>query len=434
MVGDQAEPNDSALGSSNPVTGGTKKPTRGNTANPTATPDSVASTPAVSSVPIKPKIRVVADNGAAAVVLPMKRDTAAGHAATGHEPAVPDAPASVAASVDSESMKSAEPLNTAVPAEKVLASPAVRRRASALGVALDELEGSGEAGRVLHSDLDHWLSRQSPKPEAGGSKENTANARARAVNTHSSGASDSQVQASGLVASNVVPITGMRRIIAERMQASKRHIPHFSYVEEIRVEELEQLRQMMNSQAPGGEAKLSLLHFVLAALVRVLPDYPQCNAHFDEERQQLVQFDHISPGVAVSTSQGLTVPVIHNANSMNIRQMATEVARLAEGARQQRLSRAELTGGTVTVTSLGPLAGVVTTPVINRPETSIIGPNKMMEKTVLTDGSVRNIRCMNLSSSFDHRVVDGHDAACLIQDVKRLLEYPALLFVPDRSE
>ena len=211
---------------------------------------------------------------------------------------------------------------------------------------------------------------------------------------------------------------------------SARAIPHFSYVEEIDITELESLRKHLNENSSPDQPRLSLLHFVLLGVCRSVLLWPQCNAHFDDDNSELIQYPDVHLGVATMTNAGLVVPVVRHADTLTVWQLASEVQRLADGARNKSLLPDELTGSTITVTSLGRLAGLVTTPIINRPETAIIGPNKMTEKLVLNAGQVTTRQVMNISSSFDHRIVDGQDAALMIQQLKNRLEHPAMLFMP----
>jgi 2-oxoisovalerate dehydrogenase E2 component (dihydrolipoyl transacylase) len=292
--------------------------------------------------------------------------------------------------------EAAKPARTA----KVLASPAVRARAKDLGVALADVVGSGAAGRVLHKDLDSYLAYSKRAPVA---------------------------PAALREGSEDVKIIGIRRKIAERMQESKRHIPHYSYVEEVDVTALEDLR--VNLAEERG-AKLSILPFVLFAIVKALPDFPQVNAHYDDETGTLRQFRPVHAGIATQTDKGLMVPVIFNAEALDLWSMSDAIARVAEAARSGTADRKTLMGSTITLTSLGRLGGIVTTPVINRPEVAIIGINKVVARPVVRNGAVVVRSMMNLSSSFDHRIVDGWVAASFIQRVKTLLEQPARLFMP----
>ncbi len=286
-------------------------------------------------------------------------------------------------------------------ATTVLASPALRRRAKEAGIELSLVHGSGPKGRVLRQDLDAYLAGTQRAP------------------AHAAAVDESVIEQR---------VIGVRRVIAQRMVQSKTEIPHFAYVEEVDVTELESLRRHLN-EAHGR--KLSILPFIATALVRSLAGFPQCNAHFDVERGVLRQFNVVHLGIAAQTPDGLKVPVVRNAQSLSIWDLAARIAEVAEAARSGTAKREELTGSSITITSLGRMGGVVTTPVINYPEVGIIGVNKVLERPMVVDGNVVVRSMMNLSSSFDHRFVDGFDAAALIQNIKGLLEHPASLFLPD---
>ncbi len=293
---------------------------------------------------------------------------------------------------------------TRAPGTKPLASPAVRQRAEEMGISLPFVPGTGPAGRIEHADLDAYIA-------SGGRIANV-----RGGYTQREGVEE-------------IKVIGLRRKIAEKMQESKRHIPHFAYVEEIDMTELENLRAHLNRTRAEGQPKLSLLPFLMRGLVRVLPSWPQINARFDDEAGIVHRHAGVHIGIATQTANGLIVPVVRHAEALDIWQAATEVARLAQLTRDGKASREELTGSTITITSLGALGGVVTTPVINRPEVAIIGPNAIVERPVVREGQIVVRKMMNLSSSFDHRVVDGYDAAEFIQKLKALLEHPATLFM-----
>ena len=290
----------------------------------------------------------------------------------------------------------------AEPAKPVLASPAVRQRAKELGVDLAQVKT--DADRVRHSDLDAFL-------------------------RYGAGQGYHAPQASRARADEQVRVIGMRRRIAENMAASKRHIPHFTYVDECDVTELERVRADLNAHR-GGKPKLTLLPLLIVAICRSLPDFPMLNARYDDEAGVVTRSGRVHLGMATQTDAGLTVPVIRDAQDRNVWQLATEIGRLADAARANKLTSQELGGGTITVTSLGPLGGIATTPVINRPEVAIIGPNKIVERPVFTGrgDEIRRAKLMNLSISCDHRVVDGWDAASYVQALKKLLETPVLLF------
>ncbi|HKX57856.1 MAG TPA: dihydrolipoamide acetyltransferase family protein, partial [Steroidobacteraceae bacterium] len=228
-----------------------------------------------------------------------------------------------------------------------------------------------------------------------------------------------------------IKVIGLRRLIAERMSAAKRNIPHFSYVEEVDVTELEALRQYLISRQPKGTPSLTYLPFLVAALVRVLEKFPQCNAVHDAERNVILRHSAVHVGVATQTPDGLKVPVVKHAEARSLYDVAAEIRRVSEAARSNKATRDELTGSTITVTSLGKLGGIASTPVINAPEVAIVGVNKAVERPVVVDGSIAIRRIMNLSSSFDHRFVDGFDAAAMIQALKEKLEHPATIFIQD---
>ncbi len=286
---------------------------------------------------------------------------------------------------------------------KVLASPAVRQRASELGIDLAEVRPA-EDGRIRHSDLDAFLSY-------GGSK--------------------GFAPAGKAMRDETIKVMGLRRRIAENMAASKRNIPHFSYVEECDVTDLEKLRADLNTNR-GAKPKLTLLPLLIAAICRALPEFPMLNARYDDEANVVQRHGAVHLGMATMTDAGLMVPVIRDAQAKNLWQLAGEIGRLAEAARSGTAKADELSGSTLTITSLGPLGGVATTPVINRPEVAIIGPNRIVERPMFVpDGMggerIEKRKLMNISISADHRVVDGYDAAAFVQAVKKLIETPVLL-------
>lgn len=289
--------------------------------------------------------------------------------------------------------------------DKPLASPAVRQRAVELGVQLQFVQGTGPGGRISHADLDGFVAKGGVvRPAAGGG----------------------YASREGV---DEVKVIGLRRKIAEKMQDAKRRIPHFAYVEEVDMTEIEALRAHMNATKQLAQPKLTLLPFLMRALVKVLPEFPQINARFDDEAGVVHRFHPVHIGIATQTANGLIVPVVKHAEAMDVWQAAAEVARVSGAARDNKATRDELSGSTITITSLGPIGGVVTTPVINHPEVAIIGPNAIIDRPVVRDGVIVVRKMMNLSSSFDHRVVDGYDAALFIQRVKALLEHPALMFI-----
>ena len=291
------------------------------------------------------------------------------------------------------------------PGDKPLASPAVRKRALDAGIELRYVHGSGPAGRILHEDLDAFMSK--PQSSTG-----------QAPNGYAKRTDSQQV-----------PVIGLRRKIAQRMQDAKRRVAHFSYVEEIDVTALEALRQQLNSKHGDSRGKLTLLPFLVRALVVALRDFPQINATYDDEAQVITRHGAVHVGIATQGDNGLMVPVLRHAEAGSLWANASEITRLAHAARNNKANREELSGSTITLTSLGALGGIVSTPVVNTPEVAIVGVNRMVERPVVIDGQIVVRKMMNLSSSFDHRVVDGMDAAQFIQAVRGLLEQPACLFV-----
>ena len=288
--------------------------------------------------------------------------------------------------------------------ERPLAAPAGRRRALDRGVDLRLVHGSGPAGQISHADLEAFAASQGPV--LGGNPQY--------VERHGEEA---------------IPVIGLRRKIAQKMQEAKRRIPHFSYVEEVDVTELEQLRQQLNKIHGATRGKLTLLPFLARAMVLALRQFPQINARYDDDAGVVTRYEAVHLGIAAQTDGGLMVPVLRHAESLDLWASAAGIARVAEGAKTGKLGREELTGSTITLTSLGALGGIVSTPVINHPEVAIVGVNRMVERPMLKNGQVVARQLMNLSSSFDHRVVDGMDAAQFIQAIRALLETPALLFV-----
>lgn len=300
---------------------------------------------------------------------------------------------------------------SAAPAGRIKASPASRRRAREAGLDLHAVHGSGPGGRITRQDLDAAITGHATSPPAH------MPAHVKAVPAAKTGIEE-------------VKVIGIRRLIAQRMQDAKRNIPHFSYVEEVDVTELESLRSHLNGRLPAGAAPLTYLPFIATALVRVLERYPQCNALHDAERGVLMRHQAVHLGVATQTPDGLKVPVVRHAESLGLWELAGEIRRVAEAARSGRAAARELAGSTITITSLGKLGGIASTPIINAPEMAIIGVNKAVERPVILDGAVAVRRIMNLSSSFDHRFVDGFDAAAMIQELKAMLEHPATIFIP----
>ncbi|MDR6232457.1 dihydrolipoamide acetyltransferase family protein [Pseudomonas oryzihabitans] len=293
------------------------------------------------------------------------------------------------------------------PGSPPLASPAVRQHAWDLGIELRFVTGSGQGGRILHGDLDAYVQQRDAglPPSTGGSGLAKRSGEER------------------------LPLIGLRRKIAEKMQTAKRHIPHFTYVEEVDVTELEALRASLNQRWQGRRAHLTLLPFLARALVVAVRDFPQMNARFDEESSTVTRYGAVHLGIATQGEQGLAVPVVRHAEALDLWGCAQEVARLATAVRAGKASRDELGGSTLTISSLGPLGGIASTPIINHPEVAIIGVNRIVERPAFRNGLVVPRKLMNLSASFDHRLIDGQDAASFIQAVRQLLEQPATLFL-----
>lgn len=290
--------------------------------------------------------------------------------------------------------------------ERPLASPAVRKHALDLGIQLRLVRGSGPAGRVLHEDLEAYLAQ------------GQSNASAPVAAAYAQRNDEEQIQ-----------VIGMRRKIAQRMQDATQRAAHFSYVEEIDVTAIEELRAHLNEKHGASRGKLTLLPFLVRALVVALRDFPQMNARYDDEAQVITRLGAVHVGVATQSDVGLMVPVVRHAEARSLWDSATEISRLANAARNGKASRDELSGSTITLTSLGALGGIVSTPVLNLPEVAIVGVNKIVERPMVVKGQVVIRKMMNLSSSFDHRVVDGMDAALFIQAIRGLIEQPATLFV-----
>jgi 2-oxoisovalerate dehydrogenase E2 component (dihydrolipoyl transacylase) len=282
---------------------------------------------------------------------------------------------------------------------RVLASPAVRQRAKALGVDLAEVRPSQD-GRVRHGDLDAYITYNRDLRPAGAPR-----------------------------ADETIKLVGLRRRIAEHMAEAKRHIPHFTYVEEIEVTKLEALRADLNA-ARGEKPRLTILPLLITAICKSLPHYPMINARYDDEARIVTRHGAVHLGIATQTEAGLMVPVVRDAQDRNIWQLSAEIVRLAEAARRGGAKAEELSGSTLTVTSLGALGGIAATPIINWPEVAIIGPNRVVERPIVRGGAIVVAKMMNLSISCDHRIIDGRDAARFVQELKRLLETPALLFAP----
>ena len=320
-------------------------------------------------------------------------ETSGGAAAAAVEPAATPA----------KSTPSAPPAAPAAQPDsrRVATSPAIRRRAREAGIDLTTIAGSGPHGRVVLQDLEARL-------------------RAPAAGARDAADSGPEIQE--------IPVIGLRRLIAEQVSASARNIPHFAYVEEVDVTALESLREQLNASAGSGTT-LTYLPFIVRGLIRALARHPQCNARYDASRQVLLQHRAVHVGIAVQTPQGLKVPVIRDAQHLSLHEIDAEIRRLSAAARDGRARPQELTGSTITVTSLGKLGGIASTPIINQPELAIVGINRAVERPVVHAGVIAIRRMMNLSSSFDHRFIDGFDAARLIQTLREGLEQPALLFM-----
>ncbi|MEM6461636.1 MAG: dihydrolipoamide acetyltransferase family protein [Pseudomonadota bacterium] len=314
---------------------------------------------------------------------------------------VPDTPEPTAAQGRSRSVR-----HTSAPprpeGERPLASPSIRKRAREAGIELVYVRGSGPAGRIQHEDLDSYIAGKSEPVSTSYQPNNTI---------------------------SETKVIGLRRKIAERMQDAKSRIPHITYVEEVDMTELEELRAHLNTKRDENQPKLTLLPFVMRAMVKALRSHPKLSAHFEDDTGTIHQFGAAHIGMAVQTSNGLMVAVVRNAEARDVWDLAAEAQRLAEAARDGTITREELTGSTITLTSLGSMGGIVSTPVINSPEVAIVGVNKIAMRPVYQDGAFIPRKMMNLSSSFDHRIIDGWDAAAFIQDIRGLLETPATLFM-----
>lgn len=334
------------------------------------------------------------------------------------EPAAPKAMATPAAAAsaasadddeDGEPPAKPEPPRRALPAharkegEKPLAPPSVRLKARERGIDLRFVQGSGPAGRITHEDLDAFV-EQGARPVAPSGK-----------------APDNRV--------TEFKVVGLRRKIAEKMARSKGRIAHITYVDEIEMDALEHLRASLNATRRDDRPKLTLLPFLMLAMVKALKEQPNINAHYDDEAGMVRQFGGVHCGIAAQTRNGLLVPVVRHAEALDLWGAAAEIARLAEAARNGTATREELTGSTITITSLGAMGGIATTPVINHPEVAIVGVNKMQVRPMWDGAQFVPRKMMNLSSSFDHRVIDGWDAAVFVQRVKALLETPAAIFI-----
>ena len=293
------------------------------------------------------------------------------------------------------------------PGDKPIASPAVRRQAWDLGVELQFVPGTGTAGRITHEDLQSYVTRAAQAQPAGVADQRFAQR----------------------LDEQTVPVIGLRRKIAQKMQDAKRRIPHFTYVEEVDMTELEALRATLNAKHGKERGRLTVLPFLVRAVVLAAREHPEVNARFDDDAGVVTRCGAVHLGIATQTQGGLMVPVIRHAETLDMWACAAEVMRLSEAARSGKATREELSGSTITITSLGALGGIVSTPVINHPEVAIVGVNRMVERPMMRNGAVVARQMMNLSSGFDHRVVDGMHAAEFIQLIRGYLECPATLFV-----
>ena len=297
-----------------------------------------------------------------------------------------------------------------------MTSPAIRHAAKQAGVDLHAVPGTGPGGRVTRKDFDAYL-------DAVGAPHGRDTVAPDADRAHGALLPRPETRE--------IKVIGLRRIIAERMAQATQEIPHFTYVEEIDITELEALRKHLNSKQSDSSQRLTLLPFLGLALIRALREFPQCNATHDKDRNVLIQHGPVHLGIATQTNDGLKVPVVRDADTRSLEGLAAEIRRVSEAARDNTITRGELTGSTITITSLGKLGGIVSTPVINQPEVGIIGVNRAIERPMVVNGQVDVRLMMNLSSSFDHRFVDGYDAAAMIQRIREMLEHPALIFLPD---
>ena len=342
--------------------------------------------------------------GMPAVAIPA---TASAPAAAMEVPGVAAPAGAPAAMPSAQTHRAAPRALVRAPGDKPMASPAVRRQAWDMGVELQFVPGTGPAGRITHDDLQAYAARA----------------------TQAQPTSGAGLRYAPRLDEETVPVIGLRRKIAQKMQEAKRRIPHFTYVEEVDMTELELLRARLNAQHGTARGRLTVLPFLVRAVVLALRVHPGINARYDDEAAVLTRFGAVHLGVAAQTDAGLMVPVVRHAETLDLWACATEIARLAAAARSGKATRDELTGSTITITSLGALGGIVSTPVINHPEVAIVGINRMVERPTMRNGAVVARQMMNLSSSFDHRVVDGLHAAEFVQLVRGYLECPATLFV-----
>ena len=309
------------------------------------------------------------------------------------------------ASANISSQTLSVPLTEPVQKRLVLTSPSVRKRARTENIDLTVVAGSGASGRINNSDLEAFIA-------AGGAQVSLAGTKLSSANT-----------------TTEIKISGLRRIIAQKMLQASNNIPHYAYIEEVDLTALEALRKHLNDNRKPEQQKLTLLPFIMQALVKVVADFPHCNAHYNAEREILTQHSAVHVGIATMTQQGLMVPVVKDTQALDIWGTAAQLSQVTELTRSGKANSAQLSGSTITITSLGAIGGIATTPIINAPETTIVGINKMQQRPVVIDGQIVIRKMMNLSSSFDHRIVDGYDGALMIQALKSLLENPGAIFV-----
>jgi len=321
------------------------------------------------------------------------------------KPTTVDKPAADVAAVNTASQSPDNVLTTPVTNRLVLTSPSVRKRARTENIDLSIVAGSGASGRINNSDLEAFIA-------AGGAQVSLAATKLSSTNT-----------------TTEVKISGLRRIIAQKMLQATNNIPHYAYIEEVDLTALEALRKHLNDNRKAEQQKLTLLPFIMQALVKVVADFPHCNAHYNSQSEILTQHSAVHVGIATMTQQGLMVPVVKDTQSLDIWGTAAQMAQVTELTRAGKANSAQLGGSTITITSLGVIGGIATTPIINAPETTIVGINKMQQRPVVIDGQIVIRKMMNLSSSFDHRIVDGYDGALMIQALKSLLENPGAIFV-----
>jgi len=349
------------------------------------------------------------DGTVAAEAAPTTGTTVAAEAAptTGTTVAAEAAPTTTT-TVAAEAAPTTAAPTTAAPTARVMSSPAVRRMAKEAGIDLASVAGTGPGGRVTRVDFEAFAVAAEAAPTTATPGTTAASRETKEIK-----------------------VIGLRRIIAERMATATREIPHFTYVEELDITELEAFRKHLNSKKSDPSQRLTLLPFLGLALIRALREFPQCNTTYDKDRNVLIQHGPVHLGIATQTNDGLKVPVVRNADSLSIDDLASEIRRVSEASRDNKIKKEELSGSTITITSLGKLGGVVSTPVINQPEVGIIGVNRAAERPVVFNGQIAVRLMMNLSSSFDHRFVDGYDAAAMVQRIKEMLEHPAMIFLPE---